>query len=134
MRRITISKDKNQLDINLIHQVLTNTYWAKGRTLEEVKTTIVNSLCYGIFQDEKQIGFARLVTDKMVFAYLMDVFIIEPERGYGHAHKLIDHILKDPEVKQVNQWYLKTKDAHDLYDRFGFRTIQYQAQIMERIV
>ncbi len=123
MNNITISKDKSKLDVAFIHNFLTQAYWAKGRSIEEVRTTIEHSICYGVYKEGKQIGFARIVSDRSVFAYLMDVFILDSERGHGYGQQLMKYILNDPELEGVKGWSLKTSDAHSLYKKFGFKGI-----------
>jgi N-acetylglutamate synthase-like GNAT family acetyltransferase len=134
MSDITISKDKNDLNLFFIYNFLTNSYWAKGRSMEQVKASIENSICYGIYKGEKQIGFARVISDTIVFAYIMDVFIIESERGNSYASKLMKHMLNDQSLVQVSQWHLKTKDAHQFYKIFGFNQLQNQEWFMERMI
>lgn len=90
---ISVSTDKPRLDIGLIHSFLTTTYWAKGRTLEQVKATIEHSVCFGLYVDGAQVGFARVATDRTVFAYIMDVFIIESHRGQGLGKLLLSEIV-----------------------------------------
>ena len=133
MSHLYVSKNKTKLERQLIHEFLTNSYWAKGRTPKEVQISIQNSTCYGLYKDDKQIGFARLITDSIVFAYIMDVFVIEEERGQGFASVLIDHILGDESLKRVSQWYLKTQDAHGFYKKFGFGQLKKQEWFMERV-
>ncbi len=87
---IVISKDKSKLDSNLIHSFITNSYWGRGRTIEEVEKTIENCLCFGVYKNENQIGFARVATDYVVFAYIMDVFILPEYRGKGYSKKLME--------------------------------------------
>lgn len=120
---LIISTEKEKLDIPLIHSFLTNAYWAKGRTIEKVKKSINNSICFGLYLNNKQIGFARIITDKVVFAYIMDVFIVEEERGNGYSKKLMKEILNHPELIGIKTWFLETKDAHGLYERFGFEKV-----------
>ena len=127
---IHISKNKGQLDIPFIHAFLTQSYWAKGRTAEEVKTTIENSVCYGLYKGHKQIGFARVLTDHAVFAYVMDVFVKEEERGKGYAYQLMDFIMKDKELAMVPRWMLGTRDAHSLYRKFGFSEVPNPEWVM----
>ena len=118
---IDISTGKNRLDILKIHQEIKDSYWGGYRTLEMTQKTIENSMCFGVYSKEgEQLGFARVLTDKVVFAYLMDVMIFEPYKGKGLGKKLIRHILDHPEIKEVHTVALKTKDAHELYKPFGF--------------
>ena len=132
MKGITISTDKNKLDVSLIHEFLTNSYWAEGRTFEQVKTSIENSLCWGIYLNNEQIGFARVLTDGSVVAYLMDVFIIEKYRGNGYSKILLDEILAHKDLQSIGKWILATKDAHDLYRQFGFKEIANPERLMSR--
>ena len=132
MKGITISTDKNKLDVSLIHEFLTNSYWAEGRTFEQVKTSIENSLCWGIYLNNEQIGFARVLTDGSVVAYLMDVFIIEKCRGKGYSKMLLDEIFAHKDLQSIGKWILATKDAHDLYRQFGFKEIANPERLMSR--
>jgi GNAT superfamily N-acetyltransferase len=132
MNEITISTDKNKLNVTMIHDFLTNSYWAEGRTLEQVKTSIENSLCWGIYLDDEQIGFARVLTDGSVVAYLMDVFIIEKYRGNGYSKILLDEVLAHKDLQSIGKWVLATKDAHDLYKQFGFKDIENPERLMLR--
>jgi len=118
-----ISSDKEKINIPLVHSILTNSYWAKGRTLEQVKKSIDNSICFGLYHNDEQIGFARIITDKVVFAYIMDVFIIKVERGKGYSKELMEYILSQSDLQGIKTWFLATKDAHGLYEQFGFKTV-----------
>ncbi|MGY3794026.1 GNAT family N-acetyltransferase [uncultured Aquimarina sp.] len=120
---ITISTDNSKLNIDFIHQFLTNAYWSKGRTKEEVQNSIEHCLNFGVYLNGEQIGFARLLTDYTVFAYLMDVFIIENYRGNGYSKQLIKTIVEHSELQKVHRWMLATKDAHGLYKQFGFEEL-----------
>tara|TARA_B100001059_G_C17799825_1_gene565434 strand:+ start:1361 stop:1759 length:399 start_codon:yes stop_codon:yes gene_type:complete len=131
---ITISTDKEKLQIDVIHQFLTETYWAKGRTLDEVKKTIEHCLCFGMYLDGKQIGFARLATDYTVFAYLMDVFVLPEYRGKGYSKQLMQSINEAPQLKSCKVWMLKTSDAHMLYKQFGYTELKYPEKVMERLL
>ena len=131
---ITVSTDKNRLNIPFIQRFLPDIYWAAGRTLEEVQTTIAYSFCFGIYLDGKQIGFARVITDYVVFAYVMDVFIDEKHRGKGYSSILIDNMLKEPQLKEVKVWRLATSDAHFLYNKFGFNALAHPEKMMEKII
>ena len=131
---VTISKDKSKLDVVSIHQFLTKSYWAKGRTLAQVKTTIDSCLCFGIYLDKVQIGFGRVATDYTVFAYLMDIFILPEYRGQGYSKQLMEAIVKADELKECKTWMLKTSDAHALYQQFGFAKLHNPAIVMERLI
>jgi len=130
---ITVSTDKSKLDIPFIQNFLKDIYWAAGRTIDEVQTTIDASFCFGIYLDDEQIGFARVVTDYVVFAYLMDVFIDETHRGKGYSSLLIDAMMKEPELQQVKIWRLATSDAHFLYEKFGFTALAHPEKMLEKI-
>lgn len=132
MDNIIISTDKEKLDLDFIHQFLSHSYWAKGRSPEAVRKSVDNSLNFGIYKDEKQIGFARVLTDYAVLAYLMDIFIIESERGKGYSKMLLEEIMKHPELKNIQSWKLVTKDAHELYRKYGFTTIKDPERHMQR--
>ncbi len=131
---ITITTNKNDLNITVIHTFLTETYWAKGRTVEEVQKTIDNSLCFGVYLENQQIGFARVVTDYTVFAYLMDVFILPEYRGMGYAKQLMKKVIEEPNLESCTVWMLKTSDAHHLYEHYGFTELAHPEKVMERII
>lgn len=120
-----ISKDKEKLDIDFIHDYLSKeSYWAGGRTREKVLLTIANSVCYGLYDlDQKQVGFARVITDYVVFAWLMDVFIASSHQDQGLGSMLVAHILADDAFAAVGGFGLRTEDAHGLYKKFGFDAI-----------
>jgi GNAT superfamily N-acetyltransferase len=130
---ITISTDKSKLDVAFIQNFLKDIYWAAGRTIEEVQVTIDASVCFGIYLDNQQIGFARVITDYVVFAYLMDVFIDEKHRGQGYSSLLINAMMKDPQLQQVKIWRLATSDAHFLYKKFGFTPLAHPEKMMEKV-
>ena len=134
MNNYTVSDDKTKLDINFIHSFLKNSYWAKDRSLEDVIETINNSDCYGIFENNKQIGFARVVSDYVLFAFLFDVFIVEEHRGRGLSKTLLNAVFENPIYKKVRKWYLATKDAHDLYQKFGFQPLTRPERLMEKVI
>ena len=128
-----ISTDRNRLDIAVIHGFLSRqTYWAKGRTLDVVKRSIENSLPFGLFKDNQQIGFARVVTDYATFAWLADVFVLDEFRERGLGKWLIEVILAHPELQGFRRWVLATKDAHGLYRNFGFNELKKPERWMER--
>ena len=127
----SISTDKTKLDIVIIHDFLCNkSYWAKGRNLEDVKKSIENSICFGVYDRQNHtIGFARVVTDRVVFAYLMDVFILEKHRGKGLGKLLVQHVMQHPDI-QVKVWMLGTADAQGLYNKFGFKVLDTRDRYM----
>ncbi|WP_413999962.1 GNAT family N-acetyltransferase [Flavobacterium sp. W1B] len=131
---VTVSTDKNKLDIPFIQYFLKDIYWAAGRTIDEVQTTIDHSFCFGIYLDDKQIGFARVITDYVVFAYLMDVFITEEHRGKGYSSILIEKMMTEPKLKEIKIWRLATSDAHFLYRKFGFNELANPEKLMEKII
>lgn len=131
---ITVSTDKNKLDVPFIQQFLKDIYWAAGRTIEEVQITIDHSFCFGIYLDDEQIGFARVITDYVVFAYVMDVFIAEEHRGKGYSTILINNMMKEPKLNKLKIWRLATSDAHFLYEKFGFNSLASPEKLMEKII
>lgn len=131
-KRVLVSTNKNKLDTGLIHEFLSKTYWAKGRTLEQVKKSIHNSICFGIYLNDEQVGFARVISDKTVFAYLLDVFIIEKYRGNGLSKILLKEILNSPDLNHVSDWLLATNDANKLYAQFGFVPLSKPELYMEK--
>ncbi len=131
---ITISSDKSKLQVTVIHSFLTNSYWAKGRTFTEVKNTIKNCLCFGVYKNDIQIGFGRVATDYTVFAYLMDIFILPEYRGNGYSKQLTNVIIKAKELQNCTTWMLKTKDAQGLYKQYGFSELKHPEKVMERIL
>jgi len=122
----TISTNKARLDVRLIHDFLSHSsYWAQGRPIEQVRTSIRNSLCFGIYDRQAQVGFARVVTDYAAFAWLCDVFILESHRGRGLGKELIQAVVEYPALRDLRLMILATRDAQGLYSEYGgFRTIE----------
>jgi len=132
-KQFHISTDKSKLDIKVIHHYLSKeSYWAKDRTLEAVKTTIENSVCFGVYDEEKQIGFARVASDLAVFAYIMDVFVLPTYRGNGLGKLLMDSIINGELLRSVQIWMLATDDAHGLYRQYGFTALPHPEKMMIR--
>lgn len=129
----SISTDKTKLDVALIHEYLSNqSYWARGRSREKVQQSIDHSICFGVYdQQGNTVGFARAATDTVVFAYLMDVFILEPHRGKGLGERLVKTVLDHPDL-QVKFWFLGTVDAHGLYKKLGFTELKNIERYMEK--
>jgi GNAT superfamily N-acetyltransferase len=128
-----ISTDKSQLQHEVIFDYLSNqSYWAKGRSMETIKKLIEHSFCFGVYDaDHQQVGFARVVTDFAVFAWIMDVFILAFYKRNGLGKLLMHTILSHPDLKPVKKWGLGTKDAHGLYEQFGFRRLAKPENMME---
>lgn len=128
-----ISTDPNLLDIDMIHDYLCNhSYWATGIPRDVVERSIENALCFGIYQGERQVGFARVVSDHATFAYLADVFIVEECRGRGISKWLMACIVAYPGLQGLRRWILATADAHGLYAQFGFKPLARPERWMER--
>jgi N-acetylglutamate synthase-like GNAT family acetyltransferase len=127
-----ISTNKDLLDIKTIHDYLSNaSYWSKGISEEKVQRSIDNSMCFGVYKDDKQIGLARVVTDKAIFAYVCDVFILDEYRGNGLSKWLLQTILAHPHLQGLKRWSLATLDAHGLYSQFGFSPLSKPENWME---
>ena len=120
---LEISTDAARLDIDLIHRFLETSYWAKGRRRSVVERSIRNSLCFGAYLAGRQVAFARVVSDRAVFAYLMDVFVVPEFRGRGISKTLLRSVLSHPDLQNLRVFLLATRDAHDLYSQFGFRPL-----------
>jgi GNAT superfamily N-acetyltransferase len=127
---VEISTDPARLDVDLIHGFLQETYWAQGRPRSVVERSIRNSLCFGAFVGDRQVGFARVVSDKAVFGYLADVFVLPEYRGRGIAKALMRSILAHPDLQNLRTFLLGTRDAHGLYSRFGFRPLPEPERMM----
>ena len=126
-----VSADKQRLDVSTIHEYLTQSYWSPGVPRAIVERAIDGSLCFGIFCKGKQVGFARVVTDKATFGYLADVFILEPHRGKGLSKRLMEFIIAYPDLQGLRRFMLATKDAHGLYKQFGFTELSNPERFME---
>jgi GNAT superfamily N-acetyltransferase len=130
--RFSISTDRSKLDRGMIHDFLAASYWATGIPRDVVDRSIEGALCFGLFEDGRQVGFARVITDSATFAYLADVFVIESHRGHGLATWLMESILAHPRLQGLRRWMLVTRDAHPLYRKVGFRDLAHPERIMER--
>ena len=129
----SISTDRNRLDIRVIHDFISNqSYWAQGRPLETVQRSLDNSLNFGLHENDRLIGFARIVTDYATFAWIADVFMLPEHRGQGLSKWLMEVIVSHPDLQGFRRWVLATKDAHSLYAGFGFIALHRPERWMER--
>lgn len=128
-----ISTDSTRLNIALIHDFISNqSYWGQGRKIETVHRALNNSLNFGTYKGDQQVGYARVVTDYCTFAWLADVFVIESHRGMGLSKWLVEVIISHPQLMNMRRWVLATKDAHGLYAQFGFEPLLQPNRWMER--
>lgn len=128
-----ISTDRARLDLEVIHDYLSRqSYWATGRSVETIRRSIENSVAFGVYEDDKQVGFARVVTDFATFAWVADVFVVERARGRGLGKWLVEVMLAHPNLRGFRRWTLATKDAHELYRQFGFSELKRPERWMER--
>jgi N-acetylglutamate synthase-like GNAT family acetyltransferase len=123
MGRFLISTDRSKLDVDMIHRFLARSYWAEGIPRETVVRSIENSVCFGVYDNARQIGFARVISDFATYAYLADVFILEPYRERGLGKELMASIMAHPDLQGLRRWSLGTRDAQGLYAQFGFKPI-----------
>ena len=128
---VIVDTDPARLDRETIFQFLSQSYWAKGITREIVEQSIRHSLCFGAYLENKQVGFARVVTDFATFAYLADVFVLETYRGQGISKLIVKSILGHPQLQGLRRWLLATRDAHGIYARFGFVPLKAPERFME---
>ncbi len=126
-----VSTDPRRLDLDVISAFLSReSYWARGRPRALVERSVANSLCFGVYHDGRQVGFARVVTDRAVFAYLMDVFVLAEHRGRGVGKRLLRAVLDHPDLQGLRLFALRTRDAHGLYAQFGFHALADPETVM----
>jgi GNAT superfamily N-acetyltransferase len=126
-----ISMDKRRLDVATIHGYLSQSYWSPKIPRAVVERAIEGSLCFGVYCQSAQVGFARVITDRATFAYLADVFVLKPHRGKGLSKRLLEVITAHPDLQGLRRFMLATADAHSLYKQFGFTELANPAVIME---
>jgi GNAT superfamily N-acetyltransferase len=127
-----ISIDRSRLDVKAIHEYLTQSYWSPGIPFATVARAVDNSVCVGAYLGAEQVGFARVITDKTTFAYLADVYVLEPHRGNGLSRQMMEAITQHPDLQGLRRWLLITRDAHGLYAKFGFKPLAAPERFMER--
>jgi GNAT superfamily N-acetyltransferase len=125
------STDAARLDVNAIHAFLAATYWSPGIPLATVQRAIQNSVCIGCYIEGHQVGFARMITDKATFAYLADVYVLEKHRGNGLSRRMMEGLLELQDLQGLRRIMLATRDAHGLYEQFGFKALALPARFME---
>jgi GNAT superfamily N-acetyltransferase len=130
-RPITVTTDRSRLDLDTIHGFLTASYWARGIPRETVARSMENSLCFGAFDGDRQVGFARVISDRATYAYVCDVFALESDRKRGIGKSLMAAIMAHPELQGLRRWTLATRDAHGLYRQFGFGAPAHPDRQME---
>jgi len=129
----TIDTANERLDVDAIQSFLENdSYWAQTRTREQTETAIANSICFGLYYGERQVGFARVVSDRATFAYVGDVYVLDEFRGQGLSKWLMETIMSHPELQGLRRWVLATRDAHGLYEKYGFHELVHPDRWMER--
>jgi GNAT superfamily N-acetyltransferase len=129
----TISTDQSRLDMSAVYDFLSRSYWAKTRPREYTDAAFANSLVFGVYEGERLVGMARVVTDYCIVAYLCDVFIHEDYRGRGLGKWLMQSMLDHPDLKHIRRWLLATDDAHGLYRQFGFEALTDVEKWMQRL-
>lgn len=128
-----ISTDERRLDRDAIHEFLKGSYWAAGIPRDVLDRSIDHALCFGLYDGSRQIGFARVITDRATFAYLSDVYVLEEYRGRGLATWLMEAVLEHPDLQGLRRWMLATQDAHGLYRKVGFRDLAHPERLMEMV-
>lgn len=129
---ILVTTDPAHLDLDTIHRFLTGSYWAQGVPREVVERSVRHSICFGAFEGGRQVGFARVISDRATYAYVADVFVLDRHRGRGIGKRIMACITSHPELQNLRLWTLFTRDAHGLYRQHGFREARYPDRLMER--
>lgn len=131
---LRLSTDAREMDVDAIHAFLSGeSYWARGVPRETVERSLRNSLCFGVFDGDAQVAFARVITDRATFAYLADVYVLPAFRGRGISRWLMEAATAHPDLQGLRRWMLMTQDAHGLYAGFGFRPLAHPGRAMERV-
>jgi GNAT superfamily N-acetyltransferase len=130
--RYLMTTDKTRLNLEVVHSFLKTSYWAAGISAAVVMRSVENSLSFGLFEGDEQVGFARVVTGYATFAYLADVFVLEPHRGQGLGKWMMEVVFSHPELQGLRRWILATRDAHELYSKYGFTEPEEPPIFMER--
>lgn len=126
-----VSDDPGRLDLDVIHRALSSSYWAEHIPRELVRRSVEGSLCFGLYDGERQLGLARVITDRATFAYLCDVFVVAEARGRGLGKFLLECVHAHPDLQGLRRWQLVTRDAHGLYRHFGWQAAAEPERHME---
>ena len=130
---IYFSNKTEDMDLDVIFKFVKESYWGQDRTIKEQEIVLLNSMNFGLFLNNNQIAYTRVMTDKVFFAYILDFFVIKESQGKGIGKLLIKNVLNYPEIKEVDKWMLATKDAHRLYKQFGFESVKDPNKLMDRM-
>ncbi|MFZ0760820.1 MAG: GNAT family N-acetyltransferase [Candidatus Sulfotelmatobacter sp.] len=130
--KFVVSTNPERLSLDVVHGFLTNCYWAKGIPREVVARSMEHALCFGVYEDAAQVGFARVISDFATIAYIGDVFVLESHRGRGLGKWLMQCITLHPALQNLRRWILTTRDAHGLYSQVGFTPVKAPERFMER--
>jgi GNAT superfamily N-acetyltransferase len=129
----SVSTDSSRMNLDVIHGYLRRAYWCEEIPREVVERSIRHSLCFGLFERDQQIGFARVVTDYATYAYVCDVFVLDSHRGQGLATWLMQCVMSHPDLQNLRRWCLTTRDAHGLYEKVGFEPTRVPERYMDRV-
>jgi ribosomal protein S18 acetylase RimI-like enzyme len=127
-----VSDDPARIDLDVVHGYLSRSYWSEGIPRATVERAVRNSLVFGLYAGDRQVGFARVITDRTTFAYLCDVFVLEEVQGRGLGKWLMEAVSTHPDLQGLRRFMLATRDAHGLYERYGFRPLKSPERFMER--
>jgi GNAT superfamily N-acetyltransferase len=126
-----MSTDPTRLDLVSVHRYLSASYWSPGLPMDVLTRAVAGSLCFGLYYGAEQVGFARVITDRATFAYLCDVYVLDAHRGRGLGQWLLEAVVAHPALQGLRRFVLVTRDAHGLYERFGFRPLARPEGYME---
>ena len=126
-----VTTDLSKMDFEAIHEFISHSYWAEGMPPEALRKALENSLCFGLLRSDKQIGFARMITDRTTFAYLSDVFVLSEYRGRGLGKLLMDEVMGHADLQGLRRIMLATRDAHSFYTGYGFEKINDPSRLMQ---
>jgi len=127
----TVTADRSKMDLEVAFRFLTESYWAEGMPRAVFERAVASSMCFAVLRGTELVGFARVTTDRATFAYLADVFILPDHRGRGLSKRLMDAVMAHPDLQGLRRWVLVTRDAHRLYQQYGFKALARPEGYME---